>query len=214
MNKSILFISFSFSLSLCAMHQPARLYDQGKTESLKLLLDVYSPCYTLPEKEIQQLVLEGADPNACADSGFYRGNSWLVAWRSVKSKSEGPKHSFLAFLLNNGGNPNKKGSTIMSLLMHACGDDDYAAATLLIAAGADVRARSDASKGTTLHFALGDCTRPKLYRTALVKLLLNHGAGPDIELPDNKGESPLGIARKGNFQDIIAIFEASKKSQP
>lgn len=85
-------------------------------------------------------------------------------------------------------------------LHHACIHNSLDSARILLAAGADVNPQ-DQWGNAPLWYAVfsNDST------VEMVRLLVDHGADPAIE--NNKGNSPLKLARRLQKSDCIAIFE-------
>ena len=77
-------------------------------------------------------------------------------------------------LLERGADPNQS-TYFGSPLSHACWNDGFEAARLLIDRGANVNARDAVADFTPLHWAAGNET----LRPHLVKLLLGSGADPN-----------------------------------
>lgn len=192
---------------ISAMQRAAVVYDPEKTNRLKSLLNLYGPEQCPPEKEIISLVSGGADPNVKADCGFGNKYDWLHILISIPCAS-GQVENLISFLLHNGADLNRANSDSY-LLINACNKGNYACIAMLIAAGVNVRVRNPYGNSALL-VALGDPKFPYLYRNAIVKLLLEKGAAADINVTNNRGESPYNFAKKNGLWDILELFEKYK----
>jgi ankyrin repeat protein len=202
-------VLLTVAIPIGAMQRAAVVYDPGNTNMLKSLLNLYNPCEYLPEKEIIALVQSGANPNIKADCGFCIAYSWLSILIEYDLKLSLKAKNLISFLLNNGANPND----IHAPLVRACRNADHANVTMLIAAGANVHARDDGGN-SPLYVALGDPNAPNCYRNSIVKLLLEKGAVFDINVTNNKGESPYSFVKKYGLKDILELFEKYKSKTP
>lgn len=189
---------FISNISIIAMQQPPRVYDPGRTNMLKSLLNVYPPLESVPESQIVQLVSEGADPNVAADCGYWIGDAWLDALIHFRKHNN---HRLIDFMLCNGANPESKDA-----LSIACQQGDCASVALLLAHGANSTALNEHGD-CPLMYAIGDPEYPELYRNTIIKHLLEKGAGSTINTLNKNGETPLIIARKGGLHDVLKLFE-------
>jgi hypothetical protein len=119
-------------------------------------------------------------------------------------------------LLEHGADPNR--STFFgNPLSHACWNDGFEAAELLIDRGANVNARDAVANFTPLHWAAGNET----LSPHLVKLLLGRGADPNAAGGEPVGafglmpQTPRLIAEKrGRTAIVAALVAAGAKDQP
>jgi ankyrin repeat protein len=122
----------------------------------------------------------------------------------------------IRLLLQRGADPNQS-TYYGSPLSHACWNDSFEAAELLIARGANVHARDAVANFTPLHWAAGtESSRPQL-----VKLLLAHGADPNAAGGEPVGafglvpQTPRLIAEKrGRTAIVDALVAAGTKDPP
>ena len=119
-------------------------------------------------------------------------------------------------LLEHGADPNQS-TYFGSPLSHACWNDSFEAAELLIDNGANVNDRDAVAGFTPLHWAAGNET----LRHHLVKLLLGSGADPNAAGGESVGalgmvpQTPLLIAQKrGRTAIVDALVAAGAKDQP
>src|SRR5262245_13156979 len=119
-------------------------------------------------------------------------------------------------LLERGADPNQS-TYFGNPLSHACWNDSFEAAELLIAQGANVNARDAIANFTPLHWAAGtESPRPQL-----VKLLLANGADPNAAGGEPVGafglvpQTPRLIAEKRGRTTIVeALVAAGAKDPP
>jgi ankyrin repeat protein len=119
-------------------------------------------------------------------------------------------------LLDHGADPNQS-TYFGNPLSHACWNDGFEAALLLIDRGANVNARDAVAGFTPLHWAAGD----ESLRPHLVKLLLGSGADPNAAGGESVGafglapQTPRMIAEKrGRTAIVDALVAAGAKDQP
>jgi ankyrin repeat protein len=119
-------------------------------------------------------------------------------------------------LLERGADPNQS-TYFGSPLSHACWNDGFEAAELLIDRGANVNARDAVAGFTPLHWAAGSETACH----HLVKLLLGSDADPNAVGGESVGalglvpQTPLLIAQKrGRTAIVDALVAAGAKDQP
>src|SRR5262249_18506242 len=136
------------------------------TTTLHLALGGYVPHLRHADAHVDDLVRHlldaGADPDAADGMGF---TPMLLG-------ADGP--GVVAPLLAAGADPNLialKWSPLISVIQKATGEDRLEGIRLLLAAGADVNART--REGTALSVAAGG------YSEAVVRLLLDAGADPN-----------------------------------
>ena len=89
-----------------------------------------------------------------------------------------------------------------SALKIACKNNHLALAEFLISKGADINSQSEEKGTTPLHAAA--------YRghLDLVMLLLKHGA--KIDLRTKKGNTPLMLARKKKYHDVVKALQRAR----
>jgi ankyrin repeat protein len=119
-------------------------------------------------------------------------------------------------LLDRGADPNLS-TYFGSPLSHACWNDGFEAAELLIDRGANVNARDSVANFTPLHWAAGSETR----HPHLVRLLLASGADPNAVGGETVGalglvpQTPRSIAEKrGRTAIVRALADAGATEQP
>jgi ankyrin repeat protein len=119
-------------------------------------------------------------------------------------------------LLVRGADPNRS-TYFGNPLSHACWNDGFDAAVLLIDSGADVNARDAVADFTPLHWAAGNET----LRPHLVRLLLGSGADPNAASGGTVGalglapQTPRSIAEKrGRTAIVEALVAAGARAQP
>ncbi len=118
--------------------------------------------------------------------------------------------------LEHGADPNQS-TYFGNPLSHACWNDGFEAAEVLIDGGANVNARDAAAGFTPLHWAAGKET----LGPHLVKLLLAHGADPNAAGGESAAaaglvsQTPRLIAeRRGRTAIVDALVAAGAKDQP
>jgi N-acyl-D-amino-acid deacylase len=119
-------------------------------------------------------------------------------------------------LLQHGADPNQS-TYFGNPLSHACWNDAFEAAELLIDRGANVSARDAIADFTPLHWAAGN----EALRPYLVKLLLASGADPNAAGGESVGafglalQTPRLIAEKRGRTPIVdALVAAGARDQP
>jgi hypothetical protein len=119
-------------------------------------------------------------------------------------------------LLDQGADPNQS-TYFGNPLSHACWNDAFEAAEVLIDRGANLCARDAVAGFTPLHWAAGNET----LRPHLVKLLLASGADPNAAGGETVGalglapQAPLLIAlKRGRTAIVDALVAAGAKDQP
>src|SRR5262249_48043679 len=129
----------------------------GDVETVRLLLEAGARADDVPKSKKPQ----AADIAA----GFRTPLMWAAFHNDVR---------MVRLLLEHGADPNQS-TYFGNPLSHACWNDSFEAAELLIARGANVNARDMVADFTPLHWAAGtESPRPQL-----VKLLLASGADPN-----------------------------------
>jgi ankyrin repeat protein len=150
----------------------------------------------------------GSNPPSAADAaaGMRTPLMWAASQNDVR---------MVRLLLDRGADPNQ--STFFgNPLSHACWNDSFEAAELLIARGADVNARDALADFTPLHWAAGtESPRPRL-----VRLLLDQGADPNAAGGDPVGafglvpQTPRLIAEKRGPTLIVETLAAAGAKAP
>src|SRR5262249_33373154 len=171
----------------------------GDVETLRLLVDAGAKPDDLPKSKKPS----AADPAPSLRTPLM----WAASHNDVQ---------MVRLLLERGGDPNQS-TYFGNSLSHACWNDSFEAAELLIAQGANVNARDAIANFTPLHWAAGtESSRPQL-----VKLLLANGADPNAA-----GGGPVGafgrvpqtrrlIAEKrGRTAIVDALVAAGAKEPP
>ena len=202
LHKIIWFIvTILYSFCMIGMQpQSPRVYDQEATHTLKSLLNLYNPVKgNLPEQEIYRLVIAGADPSIRADCGRHKGYDWVSALFSGGEQSQATPN-VISFLFQEGVDPNGNSCDVFPL-QQACINGSYMLSLQLINSGAKIRRRNKAGF-SALDYAAGN------NRLAIAKLLLDSGAAPDIDIPNNKnGQTPLTFAIKEEHHDMVELLK-------
>ena len=196
-------ISIWFSYSTEAMQQPVqKRYNARKTTALITLLNRYRLSLPLPKKEITALISAGADPSGKAESGFYRGCTWLDGLLMSGDPME--NENLITFLIQRGTVLNDWVS--LSPLQKACINGQIKIVKLLIAYGAQVNAKNYVGN-SALMFAVAE-NHPVIVRT-----LLENGAADVMNDQNTQGQSPLSWAqaRKIKLASIVTLLESHKK---
>jgi ankyrin repeat protein/mono/diheme cytochrome c family protein len=171
----------------------------GDPETVRLLLDAGAKADDFPKS---------TDPRATdIAAGFRTPLMWAAYHNDVL---------MVRLLLDHGADPNQS-TYFGSPLSHACWNDGFEAAALLIDRGAKVSAKDAVAGFTPLHWAAGNET----LRPHLVKLLLASGADPNAEGGEAVGalglapQTPRSIAMKrGRTAIVDALSAAGAKYQP
>ncbi len=170
----------------------------GDLETVRVLLDAGAKADDFPNSN---------DRIAGAMAGLRTPLMWAAYGNDV---------SMIRLLLERGADPNQ--STFYgSPLSHACWNNSFEAAELLIAGGVNVSARDAVADFTPLHWASGNETLCPL----LVKLLLANGADPNAAGGDRVGalglvpQTPRLIAEKrGRTAIVEGLAAAGAKAPP
>jgi ankyrin repeat protein len=170
----------------------------GDVETVRLLLDHGAKADDFPK----------SNQPAAADvmAGMRTPLMWAASHNDVR---------MIRLLLDHGADPNQ--STFFgNPLSHACWNDSFEAAELLIARGAKVNARDAVANFTPLHWAAGtERSCPDL-----VKLLLAHGADPNAAGGEPVGafglvpQTPRLIARKRGRTPIVDTLVTAGAEDP
>lgn len=200
MKKIIFGILLLITNNALSMQQPARVYDQEKTNELEQILNTCFNCNIFysnilddeEEKKINELILGGADPNVIASGSFYQEHTLLEAL-AANEKNYGYHPRLFMFLLKNGANPNRLRSVYQhSPLINACNADCLGATILLVAHGANVN-HINLLNETCLFDAV------RKYSAHIVQFLLENGAAPCIQIANNDNETPLTFVHKSDY---------------
>ena len=171
----------------------------GDLETVRFLLDAGAKAGDFPKSN---------DPRATdIAAGIRTPLMWAAYHNDVP---------MVRLLLEHGADPNQS-TYFGSPLSHACWNDGFEAAELLIDRGANVNARDAVAGFTPLHWAAGNET----LRPHLVKLLLGSGADPNAAGGESVGalglvpQTPRLIAEKrGRTAIVDALVAAGAKDQP
>jgi ankyrin repeat protein len=171
----------------------------GDLETVRLLLDAGAKADDFPKSN---------DPrNTDLALGFRTPLMWAAYSNDVR---------MVRLLLRHGADPNQS-TYFGNPLSHACWNDGFETAELLIDRGANVNARDAVADFTPLHWAAGNET----LNPQLVKLLLARGADPNAEGGGPVGafglvpQTPRLIAEKrGRTAIVDALVTAGAKAQP
>ena len=160
------------------------------------------------EKSVVLLINHGADVNAQAGVGH---DAILGGWRSALMwAAYRGDLAILKRLIDAGADVNAEGS-LGTPLSQAAWADRTAAARLLLERGARVNQPAHRDSYTALHWAASTEERD----TALLKLLLDHGADPnlgggeDVEAFMGTLQTPLMLARRRGDTPIVAALSAA-----
>jgi ankyrin repeat protein len=171
----------------------------GDLQTVRILLDAGAKADDFPKSS--------NDLRATSNAGLRTTLMWAAYHNDVR---------MVRLLLEHGADPNQ--STYFGTpLSHACWNDGFEAAELLIDRGANVNARDEIADFTPLHWAAGsESPRPQL-----VKLLLAKGADPNAAGGGPVGafglvpQTPRLIAEKrGRTAIVDALVAAGAKDQP
>ena len=149
-------------------------------------------------REVAELLLaNGADANATEhDGNAPDGNAPLhfaARFGGVET---------MRLLIANGANVNATLSNERSPLIYAVFDKSVEKAELLLANGADVNGNAVSSGWTPLYFS----TSSAVASSAVVALLLAHGAEVNTRVSYGKGAAPLDRAARHNQAEIAALL--------
>jgi hypothetical protein len=166
---------------------------------------------------VQFLLGAGAKPDGFLRSNDPRADDVAAGFRTpLMWAAYHNDERMVRLLLDHGADPNQS-TYFGSPLTHACWNDGFEAADLLIDRGAKVNARDAVADFTPLHWAAGNET----LRPHLVKLLLGSGADPNASGGDSVGalgllpQTPRLIAEKrGRTAIVDALVAAGAKDQP
>jgi ankyrin repeat protein len=170
----------------------------GDLETVQLLLDAGAKADDFPKSN---------DPRANGiATGFRTPLMWAAFHNDVR---------MVRLLLDHGADPNQS-TYFGNPLSHACWNDGFEAAEVLIDRGAKVNARDAAADFTPLHWAAANET----LRPHLVKLLLGSGADPNAVGGEPVGafglvpQTPRLIAERRGRTAIVDALAAAGASEP
>jgi ankyrin repeat protein len=171
----------------------------GDVDTMRLLLDAGAKADDSPTSNQQR--------TADVAAGFRTPQMWAAYRNDVR---------MVRLLLEQGADPNRS-TYFGNPLAHACWNDSFDAAELLIARGAKVSARDTVADFTPLHWAAGT----ESPRSQLVNLLLASGADPNAAGGEPVGafglapQTPRLIAEKrGRTAIVDALAAAGAKDPP
>jgi ankyrin repeat protein len=170
----------------------------GDPETVRLLLGAGARADDFPGPN---------QPSAAVIAGMRTPLMWAAYHNDVR---------MVRLLLERGADPNQS-TYFGNPLSHACWSDSFEAAEVLLARGANVRARDAVANFTPLHWAAGtESPRPRL-----VELLLANGADPNAAGGEPVGafglvpQTPRLIAEKrGRTAIVDALVAAGAKGPP
>ena len=142
---------------------------------------------------LSKLLEKGVDVNVLTE-----GNTPLcaAAWR------EGHENYVVRLLLDNGADPNVTTDFgVTALHIAVAGFDDTSTAEMLSSAGANVNALNSES-ASPLLIACEGCEK----KTEIVKLLLSHGADPNIGILGVEAYYPIDSACRKGHHDIVKLL--------
>src|SRR6266540_90065 len=151
-------------------------------------------------RAVKLLLSRGADAKAT--------NNWGAS--ALMAAAAGGDEKSVVLLINHGADVNAEGS-LGTPLSQAAWADRTAAARLLLERGARVNQPAHRDSYTALHWAASTEERD----TALLKLLLDHGADPnlgggeDVEAFMGTLQTPLMLARRRGDTPIVAALSAA-----
>jgi ankyrin repeat protein/mono/diheme cytochrome c family protein len=169
----------------------------GDLETVRLLIDAGAKAEDFPQSKNPGL--------ADVAAGFRSPLMWAAYFNDVR---------MVRYLLEHGADPNRS-NFFGSPLSHACWNDSFEAALLLIDRGANVNARDRLADFTPLHWAAGSESQS----THLVTLLLASGADPNaagggpVEAFGLALVTPRLIAEKRGRTGIVGALEAAGAKQ-
>lgn len=199
MKKLFLYALILFSSSIIAME--LKQYNQDATNQLASLIKAEEDKlkerreYNLSGNEIKKLILAGADPNVRSSNSPHSTVLLLASGRGWELSR---------FLLQHGADPNMTNDDNISPLERMAQTSSYEIVKQLIQYGAHV----EGIQGERSLRAAVNLDRPRI-----VELLLENGAAFAIDKPNKKGETPLSIARKGKYHDIVKLLEFYNKQK-
>jgi ankyrin repeat protein len=170
----------------------------GDAETVRLLLDAGAKADDFPT------------PNTPRDADIAASLRTPLMWAAYYNDVR-----TVRLLLDYGADPNQS-TYFGSPLSHACWNDAFEAAELLIARGANVNARDAVADFTPLHWAAGsESPRPQL-----VRLLLANGADPNAAGGGPVGafglvpQTPRLIAEKRGRTAVVETLAAAGAKEP
>ena len=169
----------------------------GDLETVRVLLDAGAKADDFPNSN---------DLRGAAIAGLRTPLMWAAYHNDVR---------MVRLLLEHGADPNQS-TYYGNPLSHACWNDGFEAADLLIARGANINARDAVADFTPLHWAAGNETLGPL----LVKLLLANGADPNAAGGDRVAalglvpQTPRLIAEKRGRTAIVEVLAAAGAKGP
>ena len=184
----LVLLTIAYSLTIMAM-QPSKLrYDRKATSALKLLMAEYDFKGPFNTDRIKELILQGADPNITAQG-------YTILSFAVTRDAE-----LIPFLIAHGANIQR------SALELAIIGKKLRAVELLIMHGVNIHAKNSREQTPLFSAVLqGD--------PEIIKLLLDHGAAPDIEVPDITGITPIAFVRRMRNESLVKLLESYKKQK-
>ncbi len=152
---------------------------------------------------VRYLTARWADVNAVAD---YSGTplKCAISWHTQQYRKD-PRYTrtnsarMMRWLISKGADVN---ATDVPALVVATNRRNIAAVHVLLEAGANINARGTAGTGRTALM----CAASRGY-TAIVRMLLDHGADPNITTPN--GHTALSLAqRRKRDDDVVSMLES------
>lgn len=172
------------------MQQPMRVYNRQNTDNLKMLMIKHSVC-TLPQEEVQRLILAGADPDIITREGYFDKCKLLSAFVSASQHSNREDDKFITFLLDHGADPNKW--FFQSPLHVACRNGYILMVQQIIEKKAQVNAKARSGASPLLRAVEGNFA-------GVVQVLIENGAVGDIDFLDAHGDTPKSLASGKNYR--------------
>jgi len=150
---------------------------------------------------VEMLLVNGAKVDAATPLG---NTALVLACVDFPRFPQESNAKVIELLLKAGANANAISSAGSPVLHYAANHGHADVVKLLIDKGADVNSQVN-NNAMALHYACGYGDQTKHVPNAeVVKLLLKHGANPNIRDPD--GLTPLQSAIKYNYTDIIKLL--------